>query len=85
VSDRYSRTYCGGGSLESCRDQLATSLAGAVDRLLAGQGVDSLDAATYDKHQDDIRHVTAGLVGVRPIDWQNRPTFQQVVAFTGHR
>jgi hypothetical protein len=22
---------------------------------------------------------------VRPIDWQNRPTFQQVVQFTGHR
>jgi hypothetical protein len=29
--------------------------------------------------------VTADVVGVRPIDWQNRPTFQQVVAFTGHR
>ena len=24
-------------------------------------------------------------LGVRPIDWQNRPTFQQVVAFTRHR
>jgi len=24
-------------------------------------------------------------VGVRAIDWQNRPTFQQVVSFTGHR
>jgi hypothetical protein len=39
----------------------------------------------YDKHEDDIRSVPAGTVGVRPIDWQNRPTFQQVVAFTGHR
>ncbi|HVB26446.1 MAG TPA: hypothetical protein VNE21_00890, partial [Mycobacteriales bacterium] len=29
--------------------------------------------------------VTAGIVGVRNIDWQNRPTFQQVVNFTGHR
>jgi hypothetical protein len=29
--------------------------------------------------------VTAGAAGVRPIDWQNRPTFQQVVEFTGHR
>ncbi len=28
---------------------------------------------------------TAGVVGVRPIDWQNRPTFQQVVAFERHR
>jgi hypothetical protein len=29
--------------------------------------------------------VAAGLVGVRPIDWQNRPTFQQVVDFRSHR
>jgi hypothetical protein len=42
-------------------------------------------ALTYDKHTDDIRSVTAGVVGVRPIDWQNRPTFQQVVAYTSHR
>jgi hypothetical protein len=39
----------------------------------------------YDEHADDIKHVTADVVGVRPIEWQNRPTFQQVVAFTGHR
>jgi hypothetical protein len=29
--------------------------------------------------------VTAGIVGTRPIDWQNRPTFQQVINFTAHR
>jgi hypothetical protein len=40
---------------------------------------------TYDKHIDDIRSVTAGVIGVRDIDWQNRPTFQQVVSFAGHR
>jgi hypothetical protein len=44
-----------------------------------------VDQLTYDKHQDDIRSVSAGLVGVRPIDWQNRPTFQQVVRFTTGR
>jgi len=37
------------------------------------------------RRQDAIVSSTAGVVGVRPIDWQNRPTFQQVVAFTGHR
>jgi hypothetical protein len=47
--------------------------------------VTSVQQLTYDKTQDDIRSATAGVVGVRPIDWQNRPTFQQVVAFTGHR
>ena len=45
----------------------------------------SVGELTYDKHLDDIRSTTAGLVGVRDIDWQNRPTFQQVVTFEGHR
>ena len=40
---------------------------------------------TYDRHADDIRQCTTGVVGVRAIDWQNRATFPQVVAFTGHR
>jgi hypothetical protein len=44
-----------------------------------------VEELTYDKTQDDIRHSTAGVVGVRPIDWQNRPTFQQVVEFSSHR
>jgi hypothetical protein len=56
-----------------------------VQRVLAAQDVTSVDDLTYDKTQDDIRSVTGGAVGVRPIDWQNRPTFQQVVAFEGHR
>jgi hypothetical protein len=47
--------------------------------------VSSVSDLTYDKHIDDIRSTTAGVVGVRPIDWQNRPTFQQVVAYQGHR
>jgi acyl-homoserine lactone acylase PvdQ len=85
VAAPYSRTYCGAGSLTQCRSDLRASLERAVARVLADQGLRSLDAVTYDKHQDDIRHVTAGLVGVRPIDWQNRPTFQQVVDFRSHR
>jgi hypothetical protein len=85
VKSPYSRTYCGAGSLKRCRADLRRSLEGAVTRVLAAQGKTSVDGLTYEKTQDDIRHVTAGLVGVRPIDWQNRPTFQQVVAFTSHR
>ena len=53
--------------------------------MLADQGVSSVDQMTYDKHIDDIRATTAGVIGVRPIDWQNRPTFQQVVQFTEGR
>jgi acyl-homoserine lactone acylase PvdQ len=85
VTAPYSRTYCGRGRLRACRAVLRASLEAAIGRVLAAQGRTSVADLTYDKHQDDIRHVTAGLVGVRPIDWQNRPTFQQVVAFTDHR
>jgi acyl-homoserine lactone acylase PvdQ len=77
--------YCGGGDAAACQATLRTSLADAVRRALAAEGVTSVDDLTYDKHQDDIRSSTAGVVGVRDIDWQNRPTFQQVVAFTSHR
>ncbi|WP_040338288.1 penicillin acylase family protein [Candidatus Blastococcus massiliensis] len=81
----WSRSYCGGGDATQCTEDLRASLRGAVDRSLAAQGAGSLAELTYDKHQDDIRHTATGVIGVRDIDWQNRPTFQQVVAFTGHR
>jgi hypothetical protein len=44
-----------------------------------------VEQLTYDKSRDDIVSVAGGVVGVRPIDWQNRPTFQQVVQFADHR
>ncbi len=85
VKGRYSRTYCGGGTLAGCRKVLRASLAKAVQAEVARQGVTSVTALTYDKHLDDIRSTTAGVVGVPDIDWQNRPTFQQVVLFTRRR
>jgi acyl-homoserine lactone acylase PvdQ len=81
----WSAAYCGGGDLTTCRADLRVSLKAAVDRVLGEQGVGSVDQLTYDKHIDDIRATTAGVVGVRPIDWQNRPTFQQVVNYQAHR
>lgn len=81
----WSRSYCGGGDPAACRADLRASLQGAVDRVLAEQGVSSVGELTYDKHTDDIRSVATGVIGVRAIDWQNRPTFQQVVSFTGGR
>jgi acyl-homoserine lactone acylase PvdQ len=81
----WSDAYCGGGDPVACQADLRASLRAAVERVLADQGVGSVAELTYDKHIDDIRSTTAGVVGVRPIDWQNRPTFQQVVAYTGHR
>ena len=79
----YSRVYC--GSRSACRARLLASLDSAVRALLKKQGVTDVTKLTYDKHIDDIKAVTAGVVGVRAIDWQNRPTFQQAVHFTSHR
>jgi hypothetical protein len=75
------RRYCGGGNPMVCSTQLRASLIGAARRILAEQGVTTLAALTYDKSTDAIRPVTAGVVATRPIDWQNRPTFQQVIRF----
>jgi acyl-homoserine lactone acylase PvdQ len=80
VAGPYSRVYCGAGSLDACRADLVASLKAAVATL----GADP-STWTYDKHRDDIRATTVGIVGNRNIDWQNRPTFQQVVSFTAHR
>ena len=85
VRGRYSRTYCGGGSLATCRSQLRASLAAAVAAARAAGGDAAVGALTYAKSRDEIQHVVAGLVGVRPMDWQNRPTFQQVATFDRHR
>jgi acyl-homoserine lactone acylase PvdQ len=85
VRDPYSTGYCGRGSLTACRATVRASLAAAVARMLKRQGKSSVAQLTYDKSEDDIRSSTAGVVGVRPIDWQNRPTFQQVVSFYSHR
>lgn len=85
VLGRYSRTYCGGGVLSVCRADVLTSLHAAGTAALAQQSKVDLTALTYDKKLDFIRSVTAGVVGVRGIDWQNRPTFQQAVKFVNHR
>ncbi|MCU1590915.1 MAG: hypothetical protein JWP11_2171 [Frankiales bacterium] len=85
VAGRYSRTYCGGGTLAGCRTELRASLHAAVQAALKQETKTDVAALTYDKSKDYIRHVTAGIVGVRGIDWQNRPTFQQAVHFTSGR
>jgi acyl-homoserine lactone acylase PvdQ len=83
VTDPYSKAYC--GDLATCRTALRASLGDAIGDVESAQSVSAVGDLTYDKHQDDIVHTTAGVVGVRSIDWQNRPTFQQVVQFTAHR
>ncbi len=83
VRGRYARSYC--GPISECRAALNASLHAAVQAALTSQQVSDVDQLTYDKTRDDIVSVPAGVVGVRQIDWQNRPTFQQVVQFTSGR
>jgi acyl-homoserine lactone acylase PvdQ len=85
VKGRYSRTYCGKGVLSTCRSDLLASLHAAGTAALTKQSKTDVALLTYDKSLDFIRSATAGVVGVRGIDWQNRPTFQQAVTFLTHR
>jgi len=85
VAGAYSQGYCGKGVLADCRATLLASLDSAVTTVEAKQKVTSVGALTFDKTGDDIVSRTAGVVGVRKLDWQNRPTFQQVVQLTDHR
>ena len=97
VTDGFSRTYCGGGSLTACRDALRQSLSDALavpaselydeDQGTAGvQRVDGCPAGKSDQWCfDSVRFRPIGAVTVPTIHWINRPTFQQAVEIQGHR
>jgi acyl-homoserine lactone acylase PvdQ len=67
-----------GTSAEDCRARLKVSLLDTVAALQQKFG-GGPERWTYDKGSESIRFVPVGLVSVPAIDWQNRPTFQQVV------
>jgi len=87
VRGRWSRVYCGNGSLRRCRKALMRSLNEALtvdptelyaDPVCADEGRDG-DQACFDA----IWHRPLGGVTQPLIPWQNRPTFQQVVEIPG--
>jgi hypothetical protein len=81
VRGAYSRRYCGGGSLDACRQALWAALDAAVVHLEQVQGA-APSAWRADATAERIR-----FAGVLPdtMRWTNRPTFQQVISFSGHR
>jgi acyl-homoserine lactone acylase PvdQ len=99
VKGRYSRVYCGGGSLKKCRAMLASTLAQAVDTpsdkvygsdsVCDGEpAIGPADPGRKPHNQmcwDSIWHQAASAISVDLIPWQNRPTFQQAVQVEGHR
>ena len=86
---------CGSGP-SSCAAAVDQALQKTYDALVTANGgstdVASWTASTASKAAnqtmpefDAIQHRALGIVGQPAIDWQNRPTFQQVVEFPRHR
>ncbi len=78
VDGAMSQEYCGKGELATCRSDIRQTLQQAVSTLASRQHTTDPSKWTYDKTNDDIQFQYVGET-VAPMDWQNRPTFQQVV------
>jgi hypothetical protein len=79
------------GSLASCRKLLLQTLVRAAAALASAQGTTDPDRWTLPDtcpvpssgppDCDEIVFTATGAIGTNPVPWQNRPTYQQVVAF----
>ncbi|TWD81629.1 acyl-homoserine lactone acylase PvdQ [Kribbella amoyensis] len=79
-------TYCGGGSLTSCRTVLADSLAAALQVPAASTYPATADCAAGDQFcADQIVHQPMGGITQDRMAWVNRPTYQQVIEFPARR
>ena len=78
----YSRRYCGAGVLATCRDALWAALDAAAAELEAKQGP-APSGWRADATAERIRF-TSGVLS-DTMRWSNRPTFQQLMSFSGHR
>jgi acyl-homoserine lactone acylase PvdQ len=84
VLGRWSRVYCGGGSLVACREALQSSLRAALgvtrEEIYGKSGActSNPQASCFDMN----RSVIASGISVPPFPFQNRPTFQQVIELT---
>ena len=80
--DLPSPRYCGGGDVAACSKSLWAALDAAGNELTATQGGDPT-AWRADANAERIRFAP----GLLPLTmrWTNRPTFQQLLSFDGHR
>ncbi len=92
VPDAFSRMYCGAGVLADCSAAMQDALATALASVIASYGNDKSDWGVTCvagasscrgnlKEADAIQFSAVGVQGQRPMAWQNRPTFQQVLEF----
>ena len=84
VADKYKTRFCGQGDLAACRESLWQALKAAGDELQTAQGTN--DPSLWRKNAIPERiafpPVPAAAVSMR---WTNRPTYQQVISYDGHR
>ena len=80
VEGRFSRSYCGNGDLDACRNDLWAALKRNVDRFAAERGPNPR-LWLQDANRERITF-TPGLLP-DTMRYSNRPTFQQVVEFRG--
>ena len=82
VQGPFSRRYCGAGVLSACRESLWAALDAAAAELETSQGP-APSTWRADAAAERIRFTS----GVLPdtMRWTNRPTFQQLMSFSGHR
>lgn len=78
VDDPFSRPYCAGGDRLRCEAALWASLTDTAAALEQEFGSAEVDDWRRRPSDDEIRYRTL-VAPVPPMDWQNRPTFQQVV------
>jgi acyl-homoserine lactone acylase PvdQ len=82
VQQPFSRRYCGDGDLAACRDSLWAVLQKVAQDLSAAQGP---DPSTWRADATGERITfKPGLIS-QTMRWANRPTFQQVGQYSGHR
>ncbi len=92
VAGRFSRTYCGHGALRRCRRLLTRTLLQAAADLrrrfsasMSAWKLPTLCAVSAHPACDQIVPIAAGAINVAPQPFDNRGTFYQADAITGHR
>jgi hypothetical protein len=86
VQGPLAQTYCGGGDLTACRTALLSSLSAAIATPASSvYPVDSVCKAGDQWCADSIQQHPLGGITDDESNWQNRPTFQQVVQYPAHR
>ncbi len=80
VPGAWKTRFCGAGDLTACRNSLWAALDAAASDLTVSQGP---DPAAWRSDATKER-ISFGFLP-RTMRWANRPTFQQVITFDGHR